>query len=74
MMTSPESAWPVSPSWRRRVVKVAAEAVDLVRPGRPGVVVLIYHRVGRRTSQSVDLPVEQFDARWPRPPSGPIPW
>ena len=61
MMTSPESAWPVSPSWRRRVVKVAAEAVDLVRPGRPGVVVLIYHRVGRRTSQSVDLPVEQFD-------------
>ena len=24
-------------------------------------VVLIYHRVGRRTSQSVDLPVEQFD-------------
>jgi peptidoglycan/xylan/chitin deacetylase (PgdA/CDA1 family) len=42
-------------------VKVAAETVDLVRPGRPGVVVLIYHRVGRRTSQSVDLPVEQFD-------------
>jgi hypothetical protein len=54
-------AWPVAPSWRRRAVKVVAEAVDLVRPGRPGVVVLIYHRVGRRTSQSVDLPVEQFD-------------
>ena len=59
--TGPVQAWPVAPSWRRRAVKVVAEAVDLVRPGRPGVVVLIYHRVGRRTSQSVDLPVEQFD-------------
>src|SRR4051812_43271578 len=59
--TGPSRIWPVAPSWRRRVVKVAAEAADLARPGRPGVVVLIYHRVGRRTSQSVDLPLEQFD-------------
>ncbi len=59
--TGPNRIWPVAPSWRRRVVKVAAEVADLARPARPGVVVLIYHRVGRRTSQSVDLPVEQFD-------------
>jgi peptidoglycan/xylan/chitin deacetylase (PgdA/CDA1 family) len=51
----------VSTSWRRRIVKVAAEAVDLARSDHPGIVVLIYHRVGRRTSQSVDLPVAQFD-------------
>jgi peptidoglycan/xylan/chitin deacetylase (PgdA/CDA1 family) len=51
----------VGTSWRRRVVKLAAEAVDVVRPDHPGVVVLIYHRVGRRTSQSVDLPIAQFD-------------
>ncbi len=58
---STEPAWPVSTSWRRRIVKVAAETVDHVRADHPGVVVLIYHRVGRRTSQSVDLPVEEFD-------------
>ncbi len=51
----------VSTSWRRRAVKVAAEAADVVRPRHHGIVVLIYHRVGRRTAQSVDLPVAQFD-------------
>ena len=52
---------PVVPSWRRRLVKVGAEAADRVRPSGRGVVVLIYHRVGRRTTQAVDLPTAQFD-------------
>ncbi|MGZ4760594.1 MAG: polysaccharide deacetylase family protein [Acidimicrobiales bacterium] len=61
MSETPDPSHAVATSWRRRVVKLAAEAVDLVRPGHHGVVVLIYHRVGRRSSQSVDLPVAQFD-------------
>ena len=50
---------PLSPA--RRTVKLAAEAVDRVwRPSR-GVVVLIYHRVGRRSSIEVDLPEALFE-------------
>jgi peptidoglycan/xylan/chitin deacetylase (PgdA/CDA1 family) len=37
-------------------VKVAAAAADRVRPAKPGVVVLLYHRVGRRSTVEVDLP------------------
>jgi peptidoglycan/xylan/chitin deacetylase (PgdA/CDA1 family) len=44
-----------------RVVKSAAAAADIVRPRRPGVVVLLYHRVGARTSSEVDLPIELFE-------------
>ena len=36
-------------------VKATAAAADVVRRPAPGVVVLIYHRVGRRTSSNVDL-------------------
>ncbi|MFO7591278.1 MAG: polysaccharide deacetylase family protein [Acidimicrobiia bacterium] len=43
------------------VVKAAAASVDLLRRPPPGLVVLIYHRVGRRTAVEVDLPVELFE-------------
>ncbi len=42
-------------------VKAVAVAVDRVRPPRPGVVVLLYHRVGARTPMTVDLPTGLFD-------------
>ena len=42
-------------------MKAVAAAVDLVRPPGPGVVVLIYHRVGGRTASNVDLPAALFD-------------
>jgi peptidoglycan/xylan/chitin deacetylase (PgdA/CDA1 family) len=44
-------------------VKAAAAAADVVRGPQPGLVVLIYHRVGRRTSVEVDLPLELFEAQ-----------
>ena len=47
-------------SWAKRTalgtVKRIAVGVDRVRPARPGVVVLLYHRVGRRSPVEVDLP------------------
>lgn len=42
------------------MVKGAAAAFDLVRRPSPGLVVLIYHRVGRRTAVEVDLPAALF--------------
>lgn len=45
----------------QRVVKGAAAAVDVVRPPRRGIVVLLYHRVGRRTRSEVDLPTDLFE-------------
>ena len=50
-----------SPSMARRSVKHAAELADLVRRPARGIVVLIYHRVGRRSSIEVDLPEALFD-------------
>ena len=44
-----------------RAVKVAAATIDRVRPPAPGVVVLLYHRVGRRSSSEVDLDASVFD-------------
>lgn len=41
-------------------VKHAAALVDRVRPRRAGVTVLIYHRVGARSSVPVDLPAALF--------------
>jgi peptidoglycan/xylan/chitin deacetylase (PgdA/CDA1 family) len=49
------------PSVARRSVKHAAELADLVRRPARGIVVLIYHRVGRRSSIEVDLPEALFD-------------
>ena len=45
----------------QQAVKVTAAVVDRLRPRREGVVVLIYHRVGRRTTLEVDLPTSLFD-------------
>src|SRR5262249_17749290 len=45
----------------RPALKVMSTAVDVVRRPAPGLVVLIYHRVGRRTNVEVDLPRDQFD-------------
>jgi peptidoglycan/xylan/chitin deacetylase (PgdA/CDA1 family) len=44
----------------RTAIKVTSAAVDTVRRPGPGLVVLIYHRVGRRTSVEVDLPTSLF--------------
>jgi peptidoglycan/xylan/chitin deacetylase (PgdA/CDA1 family) len=42
-------------------MKLVAAAADVVRHPRPGLVVLIYHRVGERTPIEVDLPGSLFD-------------
>jgi peptidoglycan/xylan/chitin deacetylase (PgdA/CDA1 family) len=44
----------------RNAMKVTAAAVDVVQRPAPGLVVLIYHRVGRRTAVEVDLPTSLF--------------
>ncbi len=45
----------------RRALKQAAAAHDMLRRPRSGLVVLCYHRVGRRTTSVVDLPSSLFD-------------
>jgi peptidoglycan/xylan/chitin deacetylase (PgdA/CDA1 family) len=45
----------------RTALKATAVALDRTRPRRDGLVVLIYHRVGRRSPIEVDLPVSLFD-------------
>lgn len=45
----------------QRTLKVTAAAVDHVRRPVRGVVILLYHRVGGRSSLSVDLPTALFD-------------
>jgi peptidoglycan/xylan/chitin deacetylase (PgdA/CDA1 family) len=45
----------------RQAVKMIAAAADIVRRPRSGLIVLIYHRVGRRTSIETDLPVSLFE-------------
>ncbi len=47
----------------RQLVKVVAAGVDAVHRPPPGLVVLIYHRVGRRASIEVDLPRSEFEAQ-----------
>ena len=44
-----------------RAMKTLAAAGDRVRPPTPGVVVLIYHRVGGVSGTEIDLPAEAFD-------------
>ena len=48
-------------AWGRQAVKVSAAVADRVRPPRPGVVVLTYHRVGARSPMTVDLPTPLFE-------------
>jgi peptidoglycan/xylan/chitin deacetylase (PgdA/CDA1 family) len=50
----------VSVSAARTALKATAAALDRTRPRRDGLVVLIYHRVGRRSPIEVDLPVSLF--------------
>ena len=42
-------------------MKVVAEAADVLRRPRAGLVILLYHRVGAGTPVSVDLPLDRFD-------------
>ena len=44
----------------RTTLKVTSAAIDAVRRPPPGLVVLIYHRVGRRSAIEVDLPRAAF--------------
>jgi peptidoglycan/xylan/chitin deacetylase (PgdA/CDA1 family) len=44
----------------RNALKLTAAALDSVRRPPPGLVVLIYHRVGRRSAIEVDLPRAAF--------------
>ena len=44
-----------------QAVKATAAGVDVVRRPAPGVVVLIYHRVGTGSGSEIDLPTERFD-------------
>ena len=50
-------------SLAHQTLKRTAAAADRVRPPAPGVVVLIYHRVGGGSGLELDLPVDQFDAQ-----------
>lgn len=43
-----------------RAVKITAATMDRVRPPSPGIVVLLYHRVGRRSFSEVDLDAAIF--------------
>ena len=45
----------------RQGVKAVSAAADLLVPPSDGLVVLIYHRVGRRTTVPVDLPTHLFE-------------
>jgi peptidoglycan/xylan/chitin deacetylase (PgdA/CDA1 family) len=51
-------------SWAKQTalgaVKRAAVVVDRLTPARPGIVVLLYHRVGARSGIEVDLPRSLF--------------
>jgi peptidoglycan/xylan/chitin deacetylase (PgdA/CDA1 family) len=47
----------------RRTVKVASASADRLRPPVPGVVILIYHRVGGGTSLEIDLDPGVFNAQ-----------
>ena len=47
----------------KQALKWSVHAVDRVQPPPPGVVVLIYHRVGGRTPLDVDLPLDRFEAQ-----------
>jgi len=55
----------------RGALKRAAAAHDLVRRPQSGLVVLLYHRVGGRTTSRVDLPGSLFEEQMARLVSGP---
>jgi peptidoglycan/xylan/chitin deacetylase (PgdA/CDA1 family) len=45
----------------QKALKTSAEAADAVRGPKPGVVVLIYHRVGAGSGLELDLPLAVFE-------------
>ncbi len=47
----------------QEALKRTAAGVDRVRPPARGVVVLLYHRIGRRGALELDLAVDAFDAQ-----------
>jgi peptidoglycan/xylan/chitin deacetylase (PgdA/CDA1 family) len=47
----------------QQAVKVSSAGLDFVRRPEPGVVVLIYHRVGGGSRLEIDLSIPQFDAQ-----------
>jgi peptidoglycan/xylan/chitin deacetylase (PgdA/CDA1 family) len=49
-----------------RLVKETAVVADRVRPPAPGVVVLIYHRIGGGSESEIDLPAGRFDEQMAR--------
>ena len=51
------------PSVAKRALKFSAATIDRVWAPPRGVVVLIYHRVGARSTLDVDLPVDEFSAQ-----------
>ncbi len=55
----------------RRALKRAAAAHDMVRRPQSGLVILCYHRVGRRTTSRVDLPGSLFEEQVARLVAGP---
>ena len=59
----PEVSVPSPSQLLRRAVKPAAGAVDVVRRRAPGVVVLIYHRVGGGSGFELDMPTGLFEAQ-----------
>lgn len=54
-----------------RGLKATAAAADRVRTPEPGIVFLLYHRVGRRSASRVDLPLWLFEEQIERLASGP---
>ena len=49
-----------------RALKTSAAAADRLHSPRRGIVVLIYHCVGRGSGLELDLPVERFDEQMAR--------
>jgi peptidoglycan/xylan/chitin deacetylase (PgdA/CDA1 family) len=72
MGSLPAAAYgPGKMAWSLTAVKRAAALADRVRKPDRGVVVLLYHRVGRRTKVSVDLPAWLFEEQISRLSGGP---
>jgi peptidoglycan/xylan/chitin deacetylase (PgdA/CDA1 family) len=70
-VSHPNTLVPVSAA--RTTLKLTSAVVDTVRPPSPGLVVLIYHRVGRRTPVEVDLPTGLFEEQMAYLASSPTP-
>ena len=54
---------PAARSALAQLVKSGSAVADALRPSRPGVAILIYHRVGAGSGLEVDLPTSLFEAQ-----------